>query len=156
MTQTQVLYGERFGKQGELRVGCSATIFDEKREKVLLTCRTDNGRWCLPGGRMESGESAAEACEREVWEETGLKVRVKRLIGVYSDPDQLVIYPDGNKVFFVILGFEVEVISGQLGLSNETTDAGYFSLAEMEAMPMHGNHKSRVEDAMLGGDALIR
>jgi ADP-ribose pyrophosphatase YjhB (NUDIX family) len=156
MSHTQILYGERFGKQGELRVGCSATIFDETRGKVLLTRRTDNGRWCLPGGRMESGESAAEACEREVLEETGLKVRVKRLIGVYSDPDQLVIYPDGNKVFFVILGFEAEVIDGVLGLSDETTDAGYFSLAEMESMPMHGNHKSRVEDAMLGGETLIR
>jgi len=148
MTQTQILYGERFGRQGELRVGCSATIFDQQREKVLLTRRTDNGRWCLPGGRMESGESAAEACEREVLEETGLKVRVTRLIGVYSDPDQLVIYPDGNKVFFVILGFEAEVIEGKLGLSDETTNAGYFSLAEMESMPMHGRHKNRVEDAL--------
>lgn len=145
---TQVLYGERFGKQGKLRVGCSATIFDEKREKVLLTRRADNGRWCLPGGAMESGESAAEACEREVWEETGLRSRVKRLIGVYSDPNQLVIYPDGNKAFFVIMSFEVEVIDGQLGLSNETTDFGYFSIAEMESMPMHGKHKDRVMDAL--------
>lgn len=156
MTHTQILYGDRFGKQGELRVGCSATIFDEKRQKVLLTQRTDNGRWCLPGGRMESGESAAEACEREVWEETGLRVRVKRLIGIYSDPDQLVIYPDGNKVFLVVLGFEVDIIDGVLGLSDETTDVGYFTLAEMESMPMHGNHKSRVEDALLGGETLIR
>ena len=43
---TQVLFGPRLGKEGKLRVGCSATIFDEKREKVLLTQRTDNGRWC--------------------------------------------------------------------------------------------------------------
>jgi 8-oxo-dGTP pyrophosphatase MutT (NUDIX family) len=93
---SQVLYGPRLGKEGKLRVGCSATIFDSKREKVLLTQRTDNGRWCLPGGMMESGESVAEACEREVWEETGLHVRITRLIGVYSDPDQLVVYPDGN------------------------------------------------------------
>ncbi|MBI5942762.1 MAG: NUDIX domain-containing protein [Chloroflexi bacterium] len=157
MTQTEIIYGERFGKQGELRVGCSATIFDKQREKILLTRRTDNGRWCLPGGRMESGESAAEACEREVWEETGLKVQVTRLIGVYSDPDQLVIYPDGNKVFFVILGFEAEVIGGVLGLSDETTDVGYFSLAEMESMPIHGKHKSRVEDALIESrEALIK
>lgn len=156
MNQTQVLYGERLGKQGELRIGCSAIIFDETRGKVLLTQRTDNGRWCLPGGRMESGESASETCEREVWEETGLKVRVKRLIGVYSNPNQLVIYPDGNKVFIVVLNFEAEVIEGELGLSNETTAIGYYSLQEMENMPMHGEHKSRVEDALLGGDALIK
>ncbi len=156
MTQTQVLYGERLGKQGKLRIGCSATIFDEKREKVLLTQRTDNGRWCLPGGGMESGESAAEACEREVLEETGLKVHVKRLAGVYSNPDQLVIYKDGNKAFFVVLNFEAGIIEGELSLSSETTAFGYFSLKEMESMLMHGEHKNRVEDALIGGDAVIK
>jgi ADP-ribose pyrophosphatase YjhB (NUDIX family) len=153
---SQVLYGPRLGKEGQLRVGTSAIIFDAKREKVLLTRRTDNGRWCLPGGIMESGESAAEACEREVWEETGLKVRVTRLIGVYSNPDQLVVYKDGNKAFFVVLNFEAEIIDGELGLSNETTDAGYFSLIEMEGMQMHGEHKNRVEDAFIDGDAIIK
>lgn len=153
---SQVLFGPRLGKEGQVRVGCSATIFDKAREKVLLTQRADNGRWCLPGGAMESGESAAEACEREVWEETGLHVRVKRLIGVYSNPDQLVVYPDGNKVFIVALNFEAEIIAGQLGLSHETTAFGYFSLLEMESMPMHGEHKSRVEDALLGGDTFMK
>lgn len=153
---TEVLYGPRLGREGQLRMGCSAVLFDEAREKVLLTQRTDNGRWCLPGGAMESGESAAEACEREVWEETGLKVRVKRLLGVYSNPDQLVIYPDGNKAFFVVLNFEVELISGELGLSNETTAFGYYSVKEMESMPMHAQHKGRVEDALLGGDPQIK
>jgi 8-oxo-dGTP pyrophosphatase MutT (NUDIX family) len=144
---TEVLYGPRLGREGQLRLGCSAVLFDEARQKVLLTQRTDNGRWCLPGGAMESGESAAEACEREVWEETGLKVRVKRLLGVYSNPDQLVIYPDGNKAFFVVLNFEVEIISGELGLSNETTAFGYYTLDQ---------HLSRVEDALLGGDVQIK
>ena len=153
---TQILYGNRLGKEGELRLGCSAVIFDSKREKVLLTQRADNGRWCLPGGHAESGESVAETCEREVLEETGLKVRVTRLIGVYSNPDQLAIYKDGNKAFFVILSFEAEIISGELGLSDETTAYGYFSLQEMESMPMHGQHKNRVEDALLGSEALIK
>lgn len=152
---TQVLYGPQLGREGKLRVGCSAMIFDEKREKVLLTQRADNGRWCVPGGGMESGESAAQACEREVWEETGLRVRATRLIGVYSNPDQLVIYPDGNKTFFVVLSFEAEIISGELGLSDETTAFGYFTLAEMESMPMHARHKERVEDALLNSQAAL-
>jgi 8-oxo-dGTP pyrophosphatase MutT (NUDIX family) len=153
---TEVLYGPRLGREGQLRMGCSAVLFDETRQKVLLTQRTDNGRWCLPGGTMEAGESVAEACEREVWEETGLKVRVKRLIGVYSNPDQLVIYPDGNKAFFVVLNFEVELISGELGLSNETTAFGYYTPDEMKSMPMHGQHLLRVEDTLLGGDPQIK
>ncbi len=152
---TQVLYGDRLGREGQLRFGCSAVIFDETRTRALLTRRTDNGRWCVPGGAMEAGESAAEACIREVWEETGLRVRVKRLIGVYSNPDQLVIYPDGNKAHFVVLSFEAEIIDGELGLSNETTDAGFFSVQDMESLPMHGKHKERVEDALLSSVAAL-
>ncbi|MCI0552975.1 MAG: NUDIX domain-containing protein [Anaerolineae bacterium] len=147
---TQVLYGPRLGRKGILRFGCSAVIFDETRTKVLLTRRADNGLWCVPGGAMESGESAAEGCEREVFEETGLRVRVKRVVGIYSNPD-------GNKVHIVVLGFEAEIIGGKLGLSNETTDVGFFSLTEMENMPMHGMHKQRVEDALLDqAQAFIR
>ena len=61
---TQILCGERIGKQGKIRLGCSAAIFDE-RGRILLTRRADNNQWCLPSGGMEPGESAAEACERE-------------------------------------------------------------------------------------------
>lgn len=144
---TQILYGERIARQGKLRIGCSAAIFDSQR-RILLTKRTDNGQWCLPGGGMEAGESAAEACEREVWEETGLSVRVKRLVGVYSHPDQLAVYPDGNKAHIVVLHFEAEVIGGELGLSNETTDFGYFTLEEVEKLDMLGRHKERILDTL--------
>ncbi|MGC8856762.1 MAG: NUDIX domain-containing protein, partial [Anaerolineae bacterium] len=99
---TQILFGERISKQGNLRIGCSAVIFDEQG-RILLTRRADNGQWCLPGGAMEAGESVTETCEREVWEETGLRVRVLRLLGVYSNRDVLVIYPDGNRVQMVVL-----------------------------------------------------
>ena len=108
---TQILYGERIGREGKIRVGCSAAIFNAD-EKVLLTRRADNGQWCLPSGGMEPGESAAETCMREVLEETGLHVRVKRLVGVYSDPNQLVMYADGNKVQILAVHFEAEVIGG--------------------------------------------
>ena len=46
---------------------------------------------------MDPGESVTEACAREVWEETGLQGRVGKLIGVYSDPHQLVEYADSNR-----------------------------------------------------------
>lgn len=153
---TQVLYGPRLGKEGKLRLGCSAAVFDGQG-RILLTRRADNGQWCLPGGRMESGESAAEACEREVLEETGLRVRVKRLVGVYSHPDQLVIYPDGNKAHIVALHFEAQVIGGELGLSDETTDFGYFTMEEVQGMEMLGRHKERVIDTLeKHAEALIK
>ena len=144
---TQILYGDRIGKDGELRVGSCAVIFNEKREKILLTQRTDNGLWCLPGGKMEPGESIEECCQREVFEETGLEIKTIRLIGVYSNHDQLVVYPDGHKVQIVVLSFEAEVTGGNLGLSDETTAAAFHTLSEMESMPIHGRHLERVKDA---------
>ena len=153
---TQVLYGDRIGKQGRIRLGCSAAIFDENG-KVLLTKRNDNGQWCLPSGGLEPGESAAEACEREVLEETGVGVVVKRLVGVYSHPDQLSVYSDGNKFQIVALHFEAEVISGTLGLSDETSDFGYFSLDEVGKLDMLGRHKERILDTFAGqSEAFIR
>ena len=144
---TQILYGDRLGREGKIRLGCSAAIINDEG-KVLLTRRLDNGQWCLPSGGVEAGESPSEAVVREALEETGLRVRVKRLVRVYSDPNQLVMYVDGNKVQIVAIHFEVEVTGGALGLSNETSGFGYFSLKEMEGMEMLGHHKKRIEDTL--------
>ena len=154
MGKTHILLGERIGREGILRLGCSAVIFNEDK-KVLLTRRSDNGQWCLPGGAMEPGESVAEACAREVWEETGLRVEVLRLIGVYSDPHRVIVYPDDNKVHIVALSFEAKVTGGEFGLSNETTEFGYFSLEEAAQMDIIGNHFGRVHDALLGETAAL-
>ena len=67
-------YGERIGRTAQLKLGCAAIIPDDTGKHIVLTRRTDNGRWCLPGGAMDPGESLEECCRREVWEETGLIV----------------------------------------------------------------------------------
>lgn len=144
---TQVLYGERISEQGKIRLGCSAAIFDEQG-RVFLTRRADNGQWCLPSGGMESGESVTEACAREVWEETGLQVRVRRLVGVYSHPDQLTVYQDGNMFHIVALHFEADIVDGTPALSNETTDFGFFSLEEIDRLEMFDRHKERILDTL--------
>ena len=146
----KILYGQRIAKRGKLSIGCSAIIFDDTRQKILLTRRSDNGRWCLPGGHMEAGESAAEACIREVEEETGLQVRIHRLLGVYSSPHMLLTYADGNQYQIVALSFEAEIEDGTLTLSDETTDAGYFTPAEIEEMDVMEHHRQRIADALSG------
>ncbi len=144
----QVLYGDRIGQEGELRVGSCAIILDEDRQRVLLTKRADNGLWCLPGGRMEPGESIEECCCREVFEETGLTIRTTRLVGIYSNRDQLVIYRDGTKVQMIVLSFEAAITGGALGTSAETTDARYFAFDELDSLEFHDRHKDRILDAL--------
>jgi ADP-ribose pyrophosphatase YjhB (NUDIX family) len=146
----KIIEGERIGKLGQLALGCSATIFDPTRQKVLLTRRSDNGRWCLPGGRTESGESLSETCVRETLEETGLEVRIVRLLGVYSSPHRLVEYPDGNRYHIVALNFEAEPIGGTLTLSDETTDYGYFLWDEIKGMDVMETHVERLTDLFSG------
>lgn len=144
---TNIVYGDRVGIRGRLLLGVSASIFDSTGQKMLLTRRYDNGRWCVPGGAMEPGESVAEACYREVWEETGLEVRVIQLVGVYSTPHIRLEHPSGNVLQIVVLHFLVEVISGEPGVREETREVGYFSQAEIADMDVVEVERPRIEDA---------
>jgi len=146
----KLIHGERVARQARLRPGSSAIIFDSSRKKVLLTRRSDNGRWCLPGGGMDPGESAEETCIREALEETGLQVKVTKLVGIYTSPNIMVEYADGGRVQPVSFSFEAEVIGGELSLSDETTEYGYFSVNELDAVDLLEHHRLRINDAMHG------
>ena len=144
----RIITGDRIGLGAPLVAGCAAIIWNDAREKILLTRRSDNGRWCLPGGRMESGESAAEACAREVLEETGLRVRVTRLVGIYSSPDFVIEYADGHRFQIVAMSFEAQVIGGALQVTDETTEFGYFTPHEIRSMDLVEHHAQRIADAV--------
>ena len=130
----KLIYGDRIGKLAKLTPSCVAVICDLSRQRVLLTRRSDNGRWCFPGGAMDPGESVSEGCAREVLEETGLVVHVGRLVGVYSSPHRIVEYADGNRRQGLNLVFEAEPIGGELCITDETTEAGYYSPEQMKSM----------------------
>lgn len=98
---------------------------------------------------MDPGESASETAERETLEETGLRVRVTELLGVYSSPHMITEYPDGNRVQVVSLTFFAEVVGGELGLSDETTDVGYFAKDELSALDLFEGQTQRIEDSFV-------
>lgn len=56
------------------------------RPIVLIERRNPPYGWALPGGFVDIGESLESAARREAWEETGLKVELRSLLGCYSDP----------------------------------------------------------------------
>lgn len=147
---SKLIYGIRIGKNAPLLVGSSAMITDASGEKILLTKRGDNGRWCLPGGQLESGESVSETCVREVLEETGLEVDLGRLIAVYTSPDMVLYYDEDHQYQVISFHFAATVTGGELGLSNETTAVGYFSLDEIQTMDVMEHHLQRIEDGLLG------
>ncbi len=110
-----------------IRPGTNGVVFNERGE-ILLQKRSDNGFWALPGGAVDVGESVEQGVIREDFEETGLHVTVKRMVGIYSDPKLYVIasYPGGDVVHYVTMLFECERQSGELAISEESTDIGYF------------------------------
>ena len=145
---TKLIFGNRIGKSALLQVGCSAQIADPLGQKVLLTRRTDNGRWCLPGGRLDPGENVAETCAREVLEETGLEVQVNHLIGVYSNPHMLLAYNEQDQYQLISFHFSATVTEGELGLSDETTEVGFFTPAEITELDLMEHHEQRIVDGL--------
>ena len=108
-------------------IGVFAVIFDSSK-RVLLCHRTDIDLWDLPSGAMEQAETPWEAAVREVEEEVGLVVKIERLLGVYSRPDQ-------NEVAF---GFLCRVVGGSLRSSHEADCIQYF---ELDKIPPNTNHE---------------
>jgi len=124
----------------EIRPGVAVIIFNEKNE-ILLQKRSDVNLWGIPSGHVEPGETVTEAATREVMEETGLLVKMLRLIGVYSDPStQVFHYPDGRVTHFVTCCFQAEVVGGKLKKSSpETLDLCYFPIESLppDILKMH-------------------
>lgn len=127
-------------KVKEIRPGVAMIIFNEKGE-VLLQKRADVNLWGIPSGHVEPGETVKDAAVREILEETGLKVKILRLIGVYSEPSSQVFhYPDGRITHFVTCCFQAEVIGGKLTVCPpETLDLRYFSCDDLpeDMLKMH-------------------
>lgn len=142
----KLIIGERVGQKGKLAVGCSASVLDETSEKMLLIKRTDNGRWAVPGGYMEPGENFSEACEREVLEETGWEVAIEQLIGVYTSPDALLVYPDGNRWQLVVLHFAARTLRQVEERDDEATAVSFFTQPQTHQLEMGPLDRQRIAD----------
>jgi acetyl-CoA carboxylase carboxyl transferase subunit beta len=107
----------------ELCVGAVAVVDEE----LLLVRRGRGpgaGRWSVPGGRVESGETIRDAVVREVAEETGLRVRCDELLGWAERI--------GPQDHFVILDFAVTVTDGRRPMAgDDAADARWFPLSSV-------------------------
>jgi ADP-ribose pyrophosphatase YjhB (NUDIX family) len=138
----------------DIRLSVSAVVWQREGSvrRLLLMRRSDNGHWGLPGGYVEAGESVTDAVAREVFEETGVRIEVGRLVGVYSDPKrQIIEYGPGRRVHAVNLCFEARAVGqGEATTPGETLELGYFP-AEALPSPFVPIHTIRIEDAARGG-----
>lgn len=125
----------------------AAVIARNAEGRVLLQRRSDDGTWGLPGGWMTPGESALQCAVREVLEETGWRVEVTGLLGVYTDPaTQNHTYPNGDEAQFVALMFEGRVLERVGGTDGESLEVDFFSLSALPE-PMIATDRLPLQDA---------
>lgn len=112
-----------------------AAIVRDAEHRVLFIRRADNGKWGLPAGAIDPGETPAEAVAREVREETGLEVRSTRVAGVFGGSGFRVHYENGDEAEYTVIVFDCEVIGGSLTpVDGEALELRYF--APNEAPPL--------------------
>lgn len=138
-----------------LVVAASAIVVDTQG-RLVLQRRTDNGLWALPGGAMNLGESLADATIREVYEETGLHVEPLYIVGVYSDPGHVFAYDDGEVRQEYSVCVACRVISGDLAVSDESTDVATFPADQIGSLAMHERIRVRILDYLAGERGAIR
>jgi ADP-ribose pyrophosphatase YjhB (NUDIX family) len=138
-----------------LVVGSSAVVVDDEG-RILLQRRTDSGNWALPGGAMDIGEAFAQSAIREVKEETGFDVRIERIVGIYSDPEHVFAYDDGEVRQEFSICLACTIIGGELAVSHESTDVRFVPLAKVSDLEIHPSIRKRIDDYLAGGDPRLR
>lgn len=112
-------------------IDCVGAIVRDPAGRILLVRRANppaQGQWSIPGGRVESGESAHDAVVRELAEETGLRGAVQREVGTVVRAA-----PGGGT--YVIRDFLVEVQTPASPVAgDDAADAAWFTPAELDTL----------------------
>ena len=123
-----------YGQGRLLLPGVSAVVIRDDLEPgrvhLLLTRRSDTGRWSLPAGIVEPFEQPAASILRELEEETRITAEVERLALLRTDPD--VVYPNGDRCQFVAMCFRCRYVSGEAQVGDEeSTEVAWFAADEL-------------------------
>ena len=116
--------------------------------KILLQKRADKGTWGLPGGAIELGESSVEALVREFYEETGITVRVHKLLNVYTKYSDS--YPNGDEAQVITILYLVKpenTVSNNSFVSDETLDLEFFDVSDIKNIAIvNQQHRDMILD----------
>jgi 8-oxo-dGTP diphosphatase len=120
---------------------------------LLLVRRCDSGTWELPGGRVDVGETAVEAAVRETAEETGVRIEVTGLAGLFTDPGHVVRAVGGEVRQQFALLFRARALGGlPHGDQHETSEAAWVPEAEIAGLPMSPPVRLWVAQALAIGE----
>lgn len=126
--------------------GCILFIQNEKGQILMQQRKYPYGKWGLPGGLMELGESTEETVRREVFEETGLTVGALSLFGVYSGKNYLCVAQNGDEFYVVTTVYITSDYDGEVSVNDNESIT--FEWIDLHNLPenMAGTHKEIIDD----------
>ncbi|HRU87637.1 MAG TPA: NUDIX hydrolase [Syntrophales bacterium] len=119
-------------------VGVGAVVC--KDGKVLLVQRAappSRGLWAIPGGSLEVGETLQEGAEREILEETGVRIKAGEPVYAFD----FIQYDDQKRLqyHFVIVDVEAEYLGGEVRAADDALAARWVAPAELADLPVSAN-----------------
>jgi ADP-ribose pyrophosphatase YjhB (NUDIX family) len=136
-------------KANSIVVAVTVFVVDEQ-DRVLLIQRTDNGLWALPGGGQEFGEYIAETAVRETREEAGIDIEVTGVVGIYTNPNHVVEYSDGEVRQQFSICFKARYLGGEPTTSDESSSVRWVARTDLDALPIHQSMRLRVDHGYQG------
>jgi 8-oxo-dGTP pyrophosphatase MutT (NUDIX family) len=119
--------------------------------EILMSRRSDNDNWAVPGGAVDIGESVAQAAIRETFEESGITCELTGLVGIYSDPRHRILYTSNGEVrqeFSIVL--TARRVCGTPTLSDESKEVRWVPAADLSSYTMDRSMRFRINDYLRG------
>ncbi|MFF0381524.1 NUDIX domain-containing protein [Streptomyces sp. NPDC004286] len=116
--------------------------------RLLLIHKTDNDLWALPGGGHDIGERIADTVVREVREETGIYVEVDNISGLYTDPQHVLAYDDGEVRQQFSICFRAHMVGGSLRTSSESKEVRWIDPADLDGLEIHPSMMLRIRHGL--------
>lgn len=145
--RTDFFYREDAPAVNSIKPAAAVAILNSKKELLMLH-RKDNKKWTMPGGTLEFGESMVDCALREVKEESGLTVKIKDIIGTYTDPNIRVAYSDGEVRQEFTIVYYGEANGFEVKLDEESSNFVWVSLDEVMGLPLADSQKRRIKDVI--------
>ena len=109
-------------------------FIDNKAVLIKRKHPPEAGRWTIPGGRIRVGERIDDALKREILEETGIEIEVKRLVEVAEK----VVRDDNDRIqyHYIILDYLCEFVSGKINASSDAEEVRTVNMEDIDELDL--------------------
>lgn len=150
-TRTEYYHDPKAPKANSLVVANNLLVVDEEG-RILMQCRRDTGQWALPGGKQDIGETAVQCAIRECLEETGILAEVTSFLGVFTDPDHIVVYSSNGEARQQYENTYIgRPVAGEPTINNEASAVAWISPDQLDDYDIHPSMRKQTR-VFLSGD----